>query len=93
MRRRAQGVVKSDKMDKTVSVIVERQVRHPRYGKYVRRRSTFKAHDTHNEARPGDLVDIEESRPLSKTKCWRLVRIVRRAQVQQADAVPEAGEA
>ena len=93
MRRRAQGVVKSDKMDKTISLVVERLVRHPRYGKYVRQRSTFKAHDSHNEARVGDLVEIEESRPLSKTKCWRLLRIVRRAQSQEADAVRQAGEA
>jgi len=93
MRRRAQGIVKSDKMDKTISVVVERLVRHPRYGKYVRRRSTFKAHDSHNEARAGDLVEIEESRPLSKTKCWRLLRIVRRAQAQEIEAVQQAGEA
>jgi small subunit ribosomal protein S17 len=93
MRRRAQGIVKSDKMDKTISVVVERLVRHPRYGKYVRRRSTFKAHDSHNEAKAGDLVEIEESRPLSKTKCWRLLRIVRRAQAQEIEAVQQAGEA
>jgi small subunit ribosomal protein S17 len=93
MRRRAQGVVKSDRMDKTISVVVERQVRHPRYGKYVRRRSTFKAHDSHNEARAGDLVEIEESRPISKTKCWRLLRIVRRAQTHEVEAAGEAGEA
>ena len=93
MKRRSRGLVKSDKMDKTISVVVERLMRHPRYGKYVRRRSTFKAHDARNEARPGDLVEIEESRPLSKTKCWRLVRVVRRAPVQQAGAAQETSEA
>jgi small subunit ribosomal protein S17 len=79
MKRRVRGVVKSGKMDKTVSVYVERLMKHPRYGKYVRRRSTYKAHDPHNEAKTGDIVEIEETRPLSKTKAWRLVRIVRRA--------------
>lgn len=93
MRRRAQGVVKSDKMDRTISVAVERLVRHPRYGKFVRRSSTFKAHDSHNEARPGDVVEIEESRPLSKTKSWRLVRIVRRAPSELPGVAEMTGEA
>ena len=91
MKRRARGIVKSSKMDKTISVVVERLLLHPRYGKYVRRTSTYKAHDTNNEAKPGDLVEIEESRPLSKTKTWRLVRIVRRAQEMEALPVEEIG--
>ncbi len=78
-RKRTQGVVKSDKMDQTVTVSVERLVKHPRYGKYVRRNSTFMAHNAHNLAREGDVVEIESTRPLSKNKRWRLVRIVRRA--------------
>ncbi len=100
MRRRARGIVKSDRMDKTISVLVERLVQHPRYEKYVRHRSTFKAHDSHNEAGVGDLVEIEETRPLSRTKCWRLVRILRRARgaeaepaLQEADAPQPEGEA
>jgi small subunit ribosomal protein S17 len=72
-------VVKSDKMDKTITVTVERLVKHPRYGKYVRRKSTFMAHNPHNTAREGDLVEIESTRPLSRRKRWRLVRVVRRA--------------
>ena len=87
MKRRARGVVKGEKMDKTISVVVHRLLEHPKYGKIVRRRSTFKAHDPHNEARGGDLVEIEETRRLSQTKCWRLVRVVKRA------AVPAAQEA
>jgi small subunit ribosomal protein S17 len=89
MRRRARGIVKSDRMDKTLSVIVQRLVEHRQYGKFVRRRSTFKVHDPHNEAVAGDLVEIEETRPLSKTKCWRLVRIVKRA---AGTDVPAAAE-
>jgi small subunit ribosomal protein S17 len=78
-RKRVQGVVKSDKMDQTVTVDVERLVKHPQYGKYVRRRSAFMAHDPHNSARQGDLVEIEETRPLSRWKRWRVVRVLRRA--------------
>ena len=79
MKKRARGVVTSDKMDKTAAVTVRRLVKHRRYGKYVRRKSTLKAHDPHNDARLGDLVEIEETRPLSKTKSWRVLRILRRA--------------
>jgi small subunit ribosomal protein S17 len=78
-RKRVQGVVKSDKMDKTITVTVERLVKHPLYGKYLRRSSTFMAHDPHDDAREGDLVELESTRPLSKRKRWRLVRILRRA--------------
>ena len=98
MKRRARGTVKSNKTNKTISVINERLVQHPRYGKYVRHRSTLAAHDAHNDARPGDLVEVEESRPLSKTKHWRLVRIVRRASavepvpVQEPEVAQETSE-
>jgi small subunit ribosomal protein S17 len=74
-----QGVVTSDKMDKSVVVAVERQVRHPLYGKIQRRTSTFLAHNEGNEAKIGDVVEIVEGRPMSRRKRWVVVRIVRRA--------------
>ncbi|GIW40108.1 MAG: 30S ribosomal protein S17 [Candidatus Binatia bacterium] len=73
------GVVVSDKMDKTVVVQVERLVRHPKYGKYVRRRKKFKAHDEANACRTGDEVQIVETRPLSRDKRWRVQAILKRA--------------
>ena len=73
------GKVVSDKMDKTISVREERMVKHRRYGKYIRRSSIYKAHDEQNSAREGDHVEILFTRPQSKTKNWRLLRIVRRA--------------
>ena len=72
------GVVVSDKMDKTVVVLVNRMVKHPIYKKYIRRRAKFMAHDEQNSARMGDTVEIIESRPLSKFKRWRITRIVER---------------
>jgi len=78
-KARVEGVVTSDRMDKTVVVSVERQVRHPLYGKIQRRTSKFLAHDEGNEAKVGDLVEIVEGRPLSRRKRWAVVRIVRRA--------------
>jgi small subunit ribosomal protein S17 len=78
-RRRLTGRVVSDKMDKTVTVLVERKVKHPLYGKYVRRSQKYHAHDEKNEYRPGDLVTIEECRPLSRTKSWLVVRLVEKA--------------
>lgn len=75
-RKRIVGVVSSDKMDKTISVKVEKLVRHPIYGKYVKRVTVYKAHDEEKKARVGDKVEIMETRPISKTKCWRLVRIL-----------------
>ena len=77
--RRIRGTVKSAKMEKTITVSVERTVKHRRYGKYITRATTMMAHDAHDDAREGDLVEIEQTRPLSKNKCWRLVRILRRA--------------
>jgi len=72
------GVVVSDKMDKTVVVLVNRLIKHPVYKKYIRRRAKFMAHDEQNSARMGDTVEIIESRPLSKFKRWRLTRVVER---------------
>lgn len=77
--RTVTGRVISNKMDKTVTVLVERLVRHPLYGKYIRRSTTLHAHDEQNECAEGDLVVVEQCRPLSKTKTWRLVRVVERA--------------
>jgi len=70
------GKVTSNKMDKTITVAVERRFRHPIYGKFVLKTSTFKAHDENNTCSEGDTVKIVETRPLSKTKRWRLVEIV-----------------
>ncbi len=77
--RTATGKVVSDKMDKTVTVLVERQVKHPMYGKYLRRSTKFKVHDEDNACNQGDLVTIAECRPISKNKSWRLVEVVERA--------------
>ena len=87
-RKRLQGVVKSDKMDKTVTVTVERLVKHPRYKKYVRRKNTFMAHDPDRAAREGDVVGIESTRPLSRRKRWRLVRVVGRGLASRAGIRP-----
>ena len=70
------GEVVSNKMDKTISVKIFRRVRHEKYGKYLKKTSVFKAHDEKNEAKPGDMVRIQMTRPLSKTKRWRLMEIV-----------------
>ena len=77
--RTIQGVVASNKADKTIKVVVEFQSKHPKYGKYMKRRTTFQAHDEKNEAGEGDVVEIAECRPLSKTKHHRLLRIVQKA--------------
>lgn len=77
--RTVQGVVASDKGDKTIKVVVDYQMRHAKYGKYLKRRSVLHAHDEKNEAREGDTVELAECRPLSKTKHHRLIRIVERA--------------
>ena len=73
------GIVTSSAMDKTITVTVERVVQHPLYKKAMKRRRRFKAHDTGNQCNVGDLVRIRETRPLSKTKRWRLVEIVKRS--------------
>jgi len=77
--RTIQGVVASDKGNKTIKVVVEYQTKHPKYGKYLKRRTTLHAHDEKNDAKEGDTVEIAECRPLSKTKHHRLLRIVQRA--------------
>jgi small subunit ribosomal protein S17 len=79
MKRKMIGTVTSNKADKTVTVLVERLVKHRLYLKYVRRRSKFAAHDDQNDCRIGDKVLISESRPLSKSKRWRVVTIVEKA--------------
>ena len=84
------GVVASDKMNKTRRVVVERLVPHPKYGKMLRRRTVCHVHDEANETHRGDLVEIMETRPLSKLKRWRMVRIVRKG-AQQALAGEDEG--
>ena len=79
MKRQVNGVIVSNKMDKTVVVQVERLVKHPLYKKYIRRRNKFMAHDKDNVCQIGDRVEITESRPLSKTKRWRVSRILQKA--------------
>lgn len=73
------GRVVSDKMEKSATVLVERKVKHELYGKYVRRSTKLHVHDEQNECREGDLVEVVEGRPVSKTKSWRLHRVVERA--------------
>ncbi len=75
------GIVTSDKPAKTRRVEIPRLVRHPRYGKYVRRKTVCHVHDEHNESHLGDLVEIVESRPLSRTKRWALVRVVEKGRM------------
>ena len=79
LRKTRTGVVRSNKMDKTITVAVERRVKHPIYGKFVKKTTKFHAHDEKNECGVGDIVRIMETRPLSKTKRWRLVEIVEKA--------------
>jgi small subunit ribosomal protein S17 len=88
-RRVETGVVTSDKMNKTRRVEIPRLVKHPRYGKYIKRRTICKVHDENNESRVGDTVEIMEARPLSKTKHWRLLRVVTKAPDQ---AIPRPEE-
>jgi small subunit ribosomal protein S17 len=75
LRKEKVGVVVSNKMEKTIIVQVERRVKHPKYGKFVKKTTKFSAHDDKNDCSIGDTVRIAETRPLSKTKCWRLVEI------------------
>ena len=79
LRKERIGIVTSNKMDKSVVVSVERKVKHPKYGKFVKNTTKFVAHDEKNECGEGDTVRIMETRPLSKSKNWRLVEIVERA--------------
>jgi len=91
-RKVVTGKVVSDKMDKTIAVRVDRLVKHPLYGKYVKRWTVYKAHDEQNDAREGDTVEIMETRPLSKSKRWRLVQIVERDPHSRASAEATIGE-
>ena len=75
LKRTITGKVVSNKMDKSITVMVERKVKHPLYGKYMRRSTKLHAHDAENVCNEGDLVTIVECRPLSKTKCWELVTV------------------
>lgn len=77
--RTLQGKVTSNKMDKSITVAVERQVKHPIYGKYVKRTTKIHAHDENNQCNEGDIVTISQCRPLSKTKSWTLVEVVSKA--------------
>ena len=79
LRKTRTGIVTSDKMDKTITVAVERKVKHPIYGKFVKKTTKFHAHDEKDECTMGDIVKIMETRPLSKTKRWRLVEVVEKA--------------
>ncbi|EKO3558366.1 30S ribosomal protein S17 [Vibrio metschnikovii] len=79
--RTQQGRVISDKMDKSIVVAIERFVKHPIYGKFVRRTTKVHAHDENNECGAGDTVEIRECRPLSKTKSWTLVKVVEKAKI------------
>lgn len=79
LRKERIGVVVSNKMEKSIVILVERKVKHPKYGKFVKKSTRFMAHDEKNECNIGDTVRIMETRPLSKNKCWRLVEIIERA--------------
>jgi small subunit ribosomal protein S17 len=79
LRKTRIGVVSSNKMTKTITVAIERKVKHPIYGKFVKKTTKFHAHDEKNECTIGDIVKIMETRPLSKTKRWRLVEVVEKA--------------
>lgn len=78
-RKERIGLVVSDKMDKTISVAIERQIKHPIYGKFVKKTTKLMAHDEENNANSGDTVRIRETRPLSKNKRWRLIEVIERA--------------
>ena len=79
LRKERIGIVTSDKMEKSIVVAVERKVKHPKYGKFVKKTTKFVAHDENNDCHIGDTVKIMETRPLSKNKNWRLVEVIERA--------------
>ena len=88
-RKVEQGTVISDGMDKSIVVQVTRLVKHPAYGKYIRRSTKLMAHDESNEARRGDLVEVTETRPLSKRKRWRLLRVIAKAPLEHVEVATE----
>lgn len=79
LRKERVGIVTSQKMDKSITVLVERREKHAMYGKFLKKSNKFLAHDEKNECNEGDIVRIMETRPLSKNKCWRLAEIIERA--------------
>lgn len=81
VKRTLVGKVVSDKMDKTVTVLIERQIKHPLYGKIITRSNKYHAHDEANTAKAGDTVEIQEGRPISKTKAWTVTRVLQQAVV------------
>lgn len=81
LKRTVIGKVSSDKMDKTVTVVIERSVKHPLYGKIMTRSKKYHAHDETNQAKVGDTVEIQEGRPISKTKAWTVTRVIQVAQI------------
>ena len=83
LRRVLQGRVISDKMQKTITVLIEKRIQHPLYGKFVTKSKKYHAHDETNQCRAGDMVEISESRPLSKTKAWVLARVLSTAVVEK----------
>lgn len=93
-RRRVQrGRVKSAKQDKTISVVVSWKKQHPLYGKYIQQKTTLYAHDEGNEAAEGDFVELAETRPLSKTKRWRLVKVLHKAAIADSEKTEAEKEA
>jgi small subunit ribosomal protein S17 len=86
------GVVTSDRRNKTRTVEIDRKVKHPKYGKYIRRRTLCHVHDEENESKLGDLVEIEESRPISKQKKWRLLRVIREGNLIDIAALRSASK-
>jgi len=91
-KKRLVGEVVSDKMDKTITVKVERLVKHGTFGKYIKQSKKFYAHDENNECKMGDIVEIEESKPISKLKRWTVVRIVERSKLGRNVETPEDEE-
>ena len=81
LARTASGTVVSNKMEKTITVLVERRIKHPLYGKYIKRSKKIHAHDPENQCQEGDLVTIEETTPMSKTKAWKLSSVDRKATI------------
>lgn len=90
MRKKLTGVVTSNKRDKTLRVEIDRRYSHPMYGKIVRGRTVCQVHDEENVAKHGDTVEIEESRPISKTKRWNLVRVVKTSELAQLESESES---
>lgn len=80
LKRTLIGKVVSDKMDKSVTVLIERQLKHPLYGKYIQRTRKYLAHDETNQVKSGDTVEIQEGRPLSKNKSWTVTRVIQKSQ-------------